>query len=139
MSVSNEPTLSQTGPKLTRVDHIHIYVRDRAKAFAWYQQVLGFRLVEALAFWSQGDGPLTIEHGDIHLALFESIKPKFTTVAFGVDANNYQMWKQKLAENKIKYTESDHEITWSIYFADPDGNPFEITSFEYQQITDTNS
>ncbi|WP_144210638.1 VOC family protein [Shewanella donghaensis] len=127
-------SLSANKPTLNRIDHIHIYVRDRAKALIWYQQVLGFEVIEELAFWSKDGGPLTIKLGDIHLALFESINPKYTTVAFGVDAENYVLWQQHLASFQINYTESDHDITWSIYFADPDGNPFEITSFEYQEI-----
>lgn len=26
----------------------------------------------------------------------------------------------------------DHEVSWSIYFKDPDGNPFEDTTYDYE-------
>ena len=28
----------------------------------------------------------------------------------------------------------DHKVSWSIYFNDPDANPFEITSYGYETI-----
>ena len=28
----------------------------------------------------------------------------------------------------------DHAVSWSLYFTDPDGNPFEITSYDYEVI-----
>lgn len=28
----------------------------------------------------------------------------------------------------------DHDVAWSLYFADSDGNPFEITSYEYDAV-----
>ena len=31
----------------------------------------------------------------------------------------------------------DHELSWLLYFNDTDGNPYEITSYEYQQIAGT--
>ncbi|WP_176491141.1 MULTISPECIES: VOC family protein [Microbulbifer] len=29
-------------PKLSGIDHVHIYVSDRPAAHHWYQEVLGF-------------------------------------------------------------------------------------------------
>jgi catechol-2,3-dioxygenase len=28
----------------------------------------------------------------------------------------------------------DHQVSWSLYFSDPDGNPYEITSYTYDQL-----
>ena len=28
----------------------------------------------------------------------------------------------------------DHEVSWSLYFSDPDGNPYEITCYEYAEL-----
>jgi sugar lactone lactonase YvrE len=28
----------------------------------------------------------------------------------------------------------DHQVSWSLYFSDPDGNPYEITSYEYGEL-----
>lgn len=125
--------------KLQCFDHIHIYVKNRGLSLQWYQQVLGFKPVDFLAFWAVDNGPLVIAHDDLHLALFESPADKRTTVAFGVDAINFSLWQARLNEHDIRFTVSDHHITWSIYFTDPDGNPFEITSFDYDAICEGQS
>jgi catechol-2,3-dioxygenase len=31
-------------------------------------------------------------------------------------------------------TLEDHDLSVSLYFHDPDGNPFEITTYEYQAV-----
>ena len=44
------------------------------------------------------------------------------------------MWLERLREILGKIDEVDHEGSWSLYFSDPDGNPFEITSYDYQWL-----
>ncbi|MGX5203428.1 VOC family protein [Aliikangiella sp. IMCC44632] len=58
--------------KFTGIDHFHLYVDDKQKAVKWYQQVLGFKVVDSLQFLLPNAGPLTIadESKTIHLALF---------------------------------------------------------------------
>ncbi len=29
----------------------------------------------------------------------------------------------------------DHRVAWSLYFSDPDGNPFEITCYDYDALS----
>lgn len=60
-------------PKLAGIDHCHLNVDDLAQAVKWYERVLGFSVVEALAFWNEdGKGPLTLEDANAttRLALF---------------------------------------------------------------------
>ncbi|NKF49921.1 VOC family protein [Shewanella sp. WXL01] len=119
---------------LQRIDHIHIYVSNREQAVDWYQQVLDFHVIEALRFWSKDGGPLTIKHDDIHLALFESEANKRTTVAFGVSAEDFLAWQTQLNQHNVVFKEYDHDLSWSIYFSDPFANPFEITTYEYDEV-----
>ena len=118
-----------------RVDHFHLYVTDRDKAETWYQENLGFTRVKALEQWV-AEGPLTIANGDIHLALFSNKPPQKSAIAFGVSAPLFIKWQKHLTERNIKILVMDHQLSWSIYFSDPDGNPFEITSFEYNALTE---
>lgn len=37
-------------PKLSGIDHCHLNVESLTQAVDWYEKVLGFTLVEALAF-----------------------------------------------------------------------------------------
>lgn len=125
-------------PSLQRIDHIHVHVSDRSAAEAWYQSVLGFTRVEELAFWSQDGGPLTLTDasGQIHLALFERpAQSRHATIALAVDAENFLAWRKQLRSiPELIVTLEDHAVSWSLYFRDPDGNPYEITCYEYTSL-----
>lgn len=125
-------------PKLTGIDHIHVYVSDREAAAQWYQRVLGFKVVAAFAFWAENpQGPLTIEDADgrIHLALFQrdDFKPS-TAVAFGADGEAFLQWKSHLEQLGVVLRCADHQAAWSLYFNDLDGNMNEITTYDYERV-----
>ena len=126
-----QPTMP---PTLDRVDHVHVYVADRAAARQWYASVLGFDPVPELAFWAADGGPLTVSNpsGTIHLALFErGVQTCRSTIAFAANAAEFLAWRTHLvAALGQPVVTVDHELSWSMYFSDPDANPFEITSDE---------
>lgn len=125
-------------PTLEKIDHLHVHVADRARSEAWYRDVLGLRRVPELAFWAEGGGPLTLANaaGTVHLALFE--RPREAgraTVAFAVGAAGFMAWRAHLqAALGAAPALEDHSVSWSLYFRDPDGNPYEITSYEYAAV-----
>ncbi len=124
-------------PKLAGIDHVHLYVPDREAAADWFARILGFRIVDALRAWATPGGPLTIEDetGSIHLALFERASgPPSTAVAFGCDAENFLAWKQALEAQGLLQRCTDHQLAWSLYFADPYGNLYEITTDAHQTV-----
>ena len=121
-------------PPLKGVDHIHVFVSDRAAALVWYRAVLGLRVVAELESWAADGGPLTIGDagGSVHLALFERPTEKCrSSVALSVSAQGLLAWQRHLEAVLQQRVEAvDHQLSWSLYFSDPDGNPFEITSTE---------
>ena len=126
-------------PELERVDHIHVFVADRAAAERWYARVLGLKRIDALAFWADGGGPLTLgdASGSIHVALFE--RPAAgkcrSTIALATSAAGLVAWQRHLAaELGEAPPRVDHQVSWSIYFDDPDGNPFEITTYDHAAL-----
>jgi catechol-2,3-dioxygenase len=125
-------------PALERVDHVHVFVADRAAAEEWYARVMGLTRVAELAFWSPNGGPLTIGNpsGSIHLALFERPMQKCrSTIALSTAAPGFLAWRAHLSKVLERTVEAvDHAVSWSLYFSDPDGNPFEITSYEYAAL-----
>ena len=126
-------------PELDRIDHIHVFVADRAAAEHWYERVLGLKRLESLAFWAPDGGPLTLGNasGSIHLALFErpAAAKSRTTVALATSAEGLVAWQRHLAAELGKEpARVDHQVSWSIYFEDPDGNPFEITTYEHEAL-----
>ncbi|MEN0036570.1 MAG: VOC family protein [Cellvibrio sp.] len=123
-------------PNLMLIDHVHVSVKDRKLAEQWYKDVLGFERVAEFDKWATDKGPLTIGNaqGNIHLALFESENIQNTVIAFSVTAENFFAWIEHLNDKGISVNPIDHDLSWSIYFRDPDGNPFEITTYEYAAI-----
>lgn len=126
---------AMNAPRLLGVDHVHVFVEDRAAAEAWYARVLGLARSPGLAFWASGGGPLTLQDRDdtVHLALFERPRqPNRATLALRVDAEAFAAWRAHLAAvPALAVTVEDHEIALSLYFSDPDGNPYEITTYEH--------
>lgn len=123
-------------PKLIAIDHIHVSVKNRKLAEQWYKNVLGFARVAKFDQWATDKGPLTIGNaqGNIHLALFESENVQNTVIAFSVTAENFFAWIEHLKDKEITVNIFDHDLSWSIYFRDPDSNPFEITTYEYDAV-----
>jgi hypothetical protein len=71
----------------------------------------------------------------VHVALFESAgaQPNRSTVALGVDGAAFARWQRHLGAVLGRLPAvHDHGAALSLYFDDPDGNPFEITSFDAQ-------
>lgn len=122
-----------SSPALEAIDHIHINVTDRAAAETWYRETLGFVRDPAFEPWVTAQGPLTLANaaGTIHLALFERPAVQNTVVAFRVSAAALAAWIAYLSARDVAVEPIDHDLAWSIYFRDPDGNPFEITTYDY--------
>jgi catechol 2,3-dioxygenase-like lactoylglutathione lyase family enzyme len=99
---------------------------------------MGFRRVNDLEFWAADGGPLTIANksGTIHLALFERPTERCrSTIALAADALQFTAWCAHLSESLARPIDPvDHQLSWSLYFTDPDGNPFEITSYDYAAL-----
>ena len=125
-------------PAFNGIDHVHVYVTDRADAADWYGRVLGFTVVDSLAFWADDPGgPLTLEDssGKVHLALFQRdpLSPA-STIAFGASGEEFLQWKSHLEARQLLQRCSDHTVSWSLYFGDPDGNMHEITTYDHALV-----
>ncbi len=115
-----------------------MYVSDRAAAERWYGDVLGLARVPELEGWATDGGPLTLADagGALHLALFERPPGRnHATLALAADAAGFLAWKEHLERVLARALEVvDHELSWSLYFSDPDGNPFELTCYEHAAL-----
>lgn len=124
-------------PKLTGIDHIHVYVANWGKAEAWYGTILGFRRLEALMPWAVKGGPLTLENpeGTVHLALFEREDHSGSSaIAFGASGEEFLEWKAHLERHGLELRVTDHTLAFSLYFHDPDNNMHEITTYEHDAV-----
>jgi catechol 2,3-dioxygenase-like lactoylglutathione lyase family enzyme len=124
--------------QLEGIDHVAMSVRDVERAAQWYIDVLGFEHRHK-DLW--GGVPTFIGKGTIAIALFPA-KPdakspsrsrdeiKMLHLAFRADRKNFLAAQEELKRHGIKFEFSDHEISHSIYFRDPDGHQLEITTYE---------
>ena len=125
-------------PKLQNIDHIHVFVPDRQEALGWYNTILGFKPVKRLMFWAE-TGPLTIgnDEGTIHIALFKGVpKSNRSVIAFNATGEEFIDWHKRINNVLSEVIEvDDHSVSFSIYFEDPYGNPYEITSYDYEILS----
>ncbi len=124
--------VADAAPAVDGIDHVHVFVGNRARAEGWYGRVLGFRPVPRFESWARDGGPLTLADADhrVHLALFERTpQPCRSTIAIRVGGQAFLTWRARLeATLGVAVQPVDHGLSWSLYFSDPDGNPFEITT-----------
>jgi catechol 2,3-dioxygenase-like lactoylglutathione lyase family enzyme len=124
--------------QLEGIDHVALAVRDVEQSANWYVDVLGFER----RFEEMWDGvPTFIAKGNTAIALFplrnNDSKPASRTgrigmlhLAFRANRKNFLSAQEELKRRGIKFEFSDHEISHSIYFRDPDGHELEITTYD---------
>lgn len=136
--------------RVAQIDHVELFVPDQYEAARWYADVLGLHIIPEFEFWTT-DGPLmltTASHGT-KLALFQG-EPKGSRptaghhrVAFGVDGPGFMQFLARLNEitvynqNNERLTAQhvvDHALSWSLYFCDPYGHLYEITTYDYNFV-----
>ena len=132
------PDTTDNAPPLDGIDHIHVFVTDRAAAEVWYARVLGLSRVPSLEGWAADGGPLTLadaRDGSTWRCSSAARRPAARPSRWAYPHAGFMAWREHLAAalGKAARTE-DHQLSWSMYFADPDGNPYEITSYEYDVV-----
>ena len=124
-------------PAFDRIDHIHVHVGNRNRAEQWYADVMGFRRMPELESWADG-GPLMLQNssGTVRIALFESpASTSRSTTALVASPEEFVAWRRHLVEKLKRPVEpEDHRLAWSLYFDDPDGNTWEITSYQHALV-----
>lgn len=132
--------------QVEQIDHVHIEVTDRDVAAAWYGRVLGLVPHAPYAQWADDPmGPLILAtaSGVATLSLFarEARTPsRDTTIAFSVSGAAFLDFLLELDELALQHVSGkvltrqdvvDHDLSWSIYFTDPDQNRLEVTTYDY--------
>jgi catechol 2,3-dioxygenase-like lactoylglutathione lyase family enzyme len=139
--------------KVVSIDHVELFVPDRYEAAAWYQRVFGLEIIKQFEYWAHADGtgPLMIssDDGATKLALFEgdpigkADPAGFLRVAFRVTGPGFLDFLSRVesldlmdhrGERVTVAHAVDHDGSYSIYFDDPYGNRFEITTYEVEVV-----
>lgn len=140
--------------RVHHIDHVELFVPDQYLAAAWYRRYLGLEILKEHEHWAVDSGPLMIssDNGRTMLALFQG-EPRLERptaghhrVAFRVDGPGFLHFLARLAEWPV-YARAgnegpavspqdvvDHQHAWSIYFCDPYGHRYEITTYDYEYV-----
>lgn len=127
--------------ELEGLDHVALCVRDVERSADWYVDVLGFER----RYQGMWDGvPVFVGLGKTALALFpqgssQANPPPRTRESAGIvhlalraDRKNFAAAQRDLKSRGIAFQFTDHEISHSIYFRDPDGIELEITTYDLE-------
>ena len=120
---------------INKVGHVVLGVRDPEVSIKFYSEVLGMEVVNyfdnmKMAFFSFGT-----QHHDIAVVKVPDDEPvgssglSHTALQINGGAEELAELHQRLLDHdiKVEFT-TDHNITKSVYFFDPDGNRLEIFS-----------
>jgi catechol 2,3-dioxygenase-like lactoylglutathione lyase family enzyme len=111
---------------ITGVNHLTLAVRDIARSFAFYRDLLGCR---PLARWPTGAYLLA---GDMWLALVvdpavhTAPLPEYTHIAFSVPPERFAALAGRLRAAGVPEWQQNWTEGESLYFLDPDGHKLEI-------------
>ncbi|PCR89013.1 VOC family protein [Natrinema ejinorense] len=132
---------------VTGIDHVELSVPDRYEAAAWYEDLLGLEIRDEYEMWADRGGPLMVASDDesTMLALFKGRPPEPDAtvgpplIAFGVDGDGFMTFLDRLEERSVVNSRGqpvgrddvvDHGLASSIYFADPYGHRYEVTTYD---------
>ena len=123
--------------EIHHLDHVAIRVTDVEASANWYGEVLGMKPVFE-GMW--GGVPTMLALGSTLVALFPVRdddpddaplgRVRVDHFAFRTDRENFQRARQEIPARGIPVEYQDHEISHSIYMADPDGHTVEITTYD---------
>jgi len=124
-------------PRVKRVAHVVLYVKDPEASAAWYADVLGMKISARVP-----DGPykggvfLSFGEYDHDIALFPgspdaSRGKEFEHIGLQVDCDNdldsLRRLYGRMLQKKVRINEVlDHGVSTGIYFFDPDGHQLEV-------------
>jgi catechol 2,3-dioxygenase-like lactoylglutathione lyase family enzyme len=120
------------------LDHVAISVADVERSRAFYADVLGLERVHDA--W---EIPVVMAAGESGVAIFShesgpSSTPDRTAppparilhIAFRVDRTGFEEAQEALVARGLQVEFSDHGISHSLYFDDPDGHQLELTTYD---------
>jgi catechol 2,3-dioxygenase-like lactoylglutathione lyase family enzyme len=140
--------MSEAGAFSFTLDHVELFVPDRAQAAEWYGRVLGCRPVAGTEEWaSHPQGPLMLspDGGRTKLALFagepQRSRPTagFHRVAFRLSGQEWLAFVERLPQLGLQEGPRgarvvDHTGAWSVYFTDPFGHHLEVTTYDAELV-----
>jgi len=133
-----------------RLDHVHLYVQDRAEAVAWYRRVLGLVEYGRWPRHADPDSPVFLAPstgGEHCVSLFVGPRPEGgdRTVAFHAGARAFLGFAAALPDPEVRGHDgqplaasdcNDYSMAITFNFLDPAGNHLELVTYETEAVRD---
>jgi catechol 2,3-dioxygenase-like lactoylglutathione lyase family enzyme len=120
------------------LDHVAIGVADIERSRRFYEDVVGLERV-----FEEWDVPVVMAARGSGVAIFDrelhpsptpdEVEPpavRILHIAFRLDRAGFDAAQTELAERGVGNRFSDHGLSHSLYFNDPDGHLLELTTYE---------
>lgn len=120
------------------LDHVAIAVTDLERSQRFYREMLGLEREHEewdvpIVLAANGSG-LALFHRDLHPSStpddLEPLATRILHIAFRLPREGFEQARAALAEQGIEARFSDHGISHSLYFEDPDGHQIELTTYD---------
>ena len=130
--------------EVSALDHVHLYVADPDAAADWYGRVLGLQVLPS-SKRLQGGKYMATPRGQYCATIFPGVPPSDGdhTTAFRVPGRVFVAFGAQLPHadvagrsgNPLRPEEAaDHDLAFSYYFQDPDGNHLELTTYDHAPV-----
>lgn len=124
-------------PRVKRVGHVVLYVRDPESSARWYAEILGMKVSARVSGGPYKGGIfMTFGESDHDLALFPDTSgsqrgKEFEHIGLEVDCggdiNRLRRLYGWMLRHNVRISEIlDHGVSTGIYFFDPDGHQLEV-------------
>ncbi len=111
---------------ITYLNHITLAVKDIAKSFVFYREVVGLR---PLVLWDKGAYFLVGDQGFwfcLNVDAKREANSCYTHYAFGVSSENFERAVKNIYDSGAIIFKENSSPGDSLYFLDPDGHKLEI-------------
>lgn len=140
-----EPRQSEPVINISALDHVHLYAPDIEATAAWYERILGLKILEASKRLKGRGLYLTTPRGQYCATLFTGKPPSDGdhTTAFRVPGSVFIAFGEALPHEEIVSRDGDllqaaeaddHALAFSFYFVDPAGNHLEVTTYDHDKV-----
>lgn len=130
--------------EISALDHVHLYVADPEAAASWYGRVLGLQVLPS-SMRLNGGKYMATPRGQYCATIFSGKPPSDGdhTTAFRVAGRVFADFGEQLPHkdvprrsgNLLEATDAaDHDLAFSYYFQDPDGNHLELTTYDHEPV-----
>ncbi|MEM9969616.1 MAG: VOC family protein [Pseudomonadota bacterium] len=130
--------------EISALDHVHLYVAEPDAAAAWYGRVLGLQVLPA-SKRLHGGKYMATPRGQYCATIFPGKPPSDGdhTTAFRVPGRVFMEFGEQLPHPDVAARSgtalrpeeaADHDLAFSYYFKDPDGNHLELTTYDHAPV-----